>query len=191
MNPNTVKNLIAAGAVVAVLLAIYHFGFNLPAIKKEAEQTVREASSDIEHRQAERSRREIAEAASDIIDRKIKAANEQTLAKAVRSQTLSDGILSISGLRTNAAEFLADHGRMPEHLGELGWRGGVPSNALSSLEMRPGGSLILHFNPAKLRGTVVLTPEIDPNNMMITGWFCTSPDISYIAEVLPECIYLN
>ena len=60
---------------------------------------------------------------------------------------------------------------------------------LSAIEMRPGGILVLRFNPEKLRGTIILTPKTNMEARMITGWDCTSPDIDFIAEALPECRY--
>ncbi|WP_314936106.1 pilin [Neisseria elongata] len=148
-----------------------------------------QAASDIEQRQAERSRREIAVAASETIQNEIRQANEQAAKNAVRNKILFDGFSSASGLRTDIAIFLADHGRMPDSLNEIGWAGGVTSATLSSIRMRVGGILVLHFNPEKLRGTIILTPQTNIEAGMITGWDCTSPDIDFIVEALPECRY--
>ena len=147
------------------------------------------AASDIEQRQAERSRREIAVAASETIQNEIRQANEQAAKNAVRNKILFDGFSSASGLRTDIALFLADHGRMLDSLNEIGWAGGITSATLSSIRMRVGGILVLHFNPEKLRGTIILTPQTNIEAGMITGWDCTSPDIDFIAEALPECRY--
>ena len=107
----------------------------------------------------------------------------------MRNKILFEGISSVSGLRTDIAIFLADHGRMPDSLNEIGWEGGVTSVTLSSIRMRVGGILVLSFNPEKLRGTIILTPQTNIEAGMITGWDCTSPDIDFIAEALPECRY--
>ena len=173
----------------AALLTAYHFGFSRPAIGRETQQAVAQAASDIEQRQAERSRREIAAAASEIIHNEIRQANEQAVKNAVRNKILFEGISSAGGLRTDIAIFLADHGRMPNSLNEIGWAGGVTSVNLSAIEMRSGGILALHFNPEKLRGTIILTPQTNMEALMIIGWSCTSPDIDFIAEALPECRY--
>ena len=119
----------------------------------------------------------------------IKQANEQAVKNAVRNKILFDGVSSASGLRTDIALFLADHGRMPNSLNEIGWAGGVTSVNLSAIEMRSGGILALSFNPEKLRGTIILTPKTNIEAGMITDWDCTSPDIDFIAEALPECRY--
>ena len=107
----------------------------------------------------------------------------------MRNKILFEGISSAGGLRTDIAIFLADHGRMPNSLNEIGWAGGVTSVNLSAIEMRSGGILALHFNPEKLRGTIILTPQTNMEALMIIGWSCTSPDIDFIAEALPECRY--
>ena len=185
-NTNTVILTIVS---TAVLLAAYHFGFSRPAISRETQQAVAKAASDIEQRQAERSRREIAVAASEIIHGEIKQANEQAVQNAVRNNIVFNGFSSASGLCINIAEFLADHGRLPDNLNEIGWASGVTSVNLSAIEMRPGGILVLRFNPEKLRGTIILTPKTNMEARMITGWDCTSPDIDFIAEALPECRY--
>ena len=148
-----------------------------------------QVASDIEQRQAERSRREIAVAASEISQNEIRQANEQAAKNAVRNKILFEGISSVSGLRTDIAIFLADHARMPDSLNEIGWEGGVTSVTLSSIRMRVGGILVLSFNPEKLRGTIILTPQTNIEAGMITDWDCTSPDIDFIAEALPECRY--
>ena len=188
MSANT-NTVILTVVSTAALLAAYHFGFSRPAISRETQQAVAQAASDIEQRQAERSRREIAVAASEIIHDEIKQANEQAVKNAVRNKILFDGVSSVSGLRTNIAIFLADHGRMPDSLNEIGWAGGVTSVTLSSIRMRVGGILVLSFNPEKLRGTIILTPQTNIEAGMITDWDCTSPDIDFIAEALPECRY--
>ena len=188
MSANT-NTVILTVVSTAALLAAYHFGFSRPAISRETQQAVAQAASDIEQRQAERSRREIAVAASEIIHDEIKQANEQAVKNAVRNKILFEGISSAGGLRTDIALFLADHGRMPNSLNEIGWAGGVTSVNLSAIEMRSGGILALHFNPEKLRGTIILTPQTNIEAGMITGWDCTSPDIDFIAEALPECRY--
>ena len=195
MSANTAKIVILTIVSIAVLLTAYHFCFSCPHIssetqkRSETQQAVAQAASDIEQRQAERSRREIAVAASDIIHDEIKQANEQAVKNAVRNKILFDGVSSASGLRTDIAIFLADHGRMPNSLNEIGWAGGVTSVNLSAIEMRQGGILALRFNPEKLRGTIILTPQTNIEAGMITGWDCTSPDIDFIAEALPECRY--
>lgn len=195
MSANTAKIIIIAAAGTATVLAAYHFCFSCPHIssetqqRRETQQAVAQAASDIEQRQAERSRREIAVAASEIIHDEIRQANEQAAKNAVRNKILFDGFSSASGLRTDVAIFLADHGRMPDSLNEIGWAGGVTSVTLSSIRMRVGGILVLHFNPEKLRGTIILTPQTNIEAGMITGWDCTSPDIDFIAEALPECRY--
>lgn len=189
MSANTAKIVILTIVSTAVLLTAYHFCFSRPAISRETQQAVAQAASDIEQRQAERSRREIAVAASEIIHDEIRQANEQAVKNAVRNKILFEGISSAGGLRTDIAIFLADHGRMPNSLNEIGWAGGVTSVNLSAIEMRSGGILALHFNPEKLRGTIILTPQTNMEALMIIGWSCTSPDIDFIAEALPECRY--
>lgn len=188
MSANT-NTVILTVVSTAALLAAYHFGFSRPAISRETQQAVAQAASDIEQRQAERSRREIAVAASETIQNEIRHANEQAAKNAVRNKILFDGFSSASGLRTDIAIFLADHGRMPNSLNEIGWAGGVTSVNLSAIEMRSGGILVLRFNPEKLRGTIILTPQTNMKALMIIGWSCTSPDIDFIAEALPECRY--
>ena len=177
MSANT-NTVILTVVSTAALLAAYHFGFSRPAISRETQQAVAQAASDIEQRQAERSRREIAVAASEIIHDEIRQANEQAVKNAVRNKILFEGISSAG-----------DHGRMPNSLNEIGWAGGVTSVNLSAIEMRSGGILALHFNPEKLRGTIILTPQTNMEALMIIGWSCTSPDIDFIAEALPECRY--
>ena len=195
MSANTAKIVILTIVSTAVLLTAYHFCFSCPHIsietqkRSETQQAVAQAASDIEQRQAERSRREIAVAASEIIHDEIRQANEQAVKNAVRNKILFDGFSSASGLRTDIALFLADHGRMPDSLNEIGWEGGVTSVTLSSIRMRVGGILVLSFNPEKLRGTIILTPQTNIEAGMITDWDCTSPDIDFIAEALPECRY--
>ena len=195
MSANTAKIVILTIVSTAVLLTAYHFCFSCPHISSETrqrsktQQAVAKAASDIEQRQAERNRREIAVAASETIQNEIRQANEQAAKNAVRNKILFDGFSSASGLRTDIAIFLADHGRMPDSLNEIGWEGGVTSVTLSSIRMRVGGILVLHFNPEKLRGTIILTPQTNIEAGMITGWDCTSPDIGFIAEALPECRY--
>ena len=169
MSANT-NTVILTVVSTAALLAAYHFGFSRPAISRETQQAVAQAASDIEQRQAERSRREIAVAASEIIHDEIRQANEQAVKNAVRNKILFEGISSDS-------------------LNEIGWAGGVTSVNLSAIEMRSGGILALHFNPEKLRGTIILTPQTNMEALMIIGWSCTSPDIDFIAEALPECRY--
>ena len=188
MSANT-NTVILTVVSTAALLAAYHFGFSRPAISRETQQAVAQAASDIEQRQAERSRREMAVAASEIIHDEIRQANEQAVKNAVRNKILFEGISSAGGLRTDIAIFLADHGRMPNSLNEIGWAGGVTSVNLSAIEMRSGGILALRFNPEKLRGTIILTPQTNIEAGMITGWDCASPDIDFIAEALPECRY--
>ena len=205
MSANTAKIVILTIVSTAVLLTAYHFCFSCPHIssetqkRSETQQAVAQAASDIEQRQAERSRREMAVAASEISQNEISQneisqneisqANEQAVKNAVRNKILFEGISSVSGLRTDIAIFLADHGRMPDSLNEIGWEGGVTSVTLSSIRMRVGGILVLSFNPEKLRGTIILTPQTNIEAGMITGWDCTSPDIDFIAEALPECRY--
>ena len=195
MSANTAKIVILTIVSTAVLLTAYHFCFSCPHISSETrqrsktQQAVAKAASDIEQRQAERNRREIAVAASETIQNEIRQANEQAAKNAVRNKILFDGFSSASGLRTDIAIFLADHGRMPDSLNEIGWEGGVTSVTLSSIRMRVGGILVLHFNPEKLRGTIILTPQTNIEAGMITGCDCTSPDIGFIAEALPECRY--
>ena len=195
MPPNTAKTILTITVSIAVLLTAYHFCFSCPHIssetqkRSETQQAVTKAASDIEQRQAERSRREMAVAASETIQNEIRQANEQAAKNAVRNKILFDGFSSASGLRTDIALFLADHGRMPDSLNEIGWEGGVTSVTLSSIRMRVGGILVLSFNPEKLRGTIILTPQTNIEAGMITGWDCTSPDIDFIAEALPECRY--
>ena len=195
MSANTAKIVILTIVSTAVLLTAYHFCFSCPHIssethqRSETRQAVAQAASDIEQRQAERNRREIAVAASETIQNEIRQASEQAVKNAVRNKILFEGISSVSGLRTDIAIFLADHGRMPDSLNEIGWEGGVTSVTLSSIRMRVGGILVLSFNPEKLRGTIILTPQTNIEAGMITGWDCTSPDIDFIAEALPECRY--
>ena len=195
MSANTAKIVILTIASTAVLLTAYHFCFSCPHIsietqkRSETQQAVAQAASDIEQRQTEQSRREMAVAASEISHDEIRQANEQAAKNAVRNKILFDGFSSASGLRTDIAIFLADHGRMPDSLNEIGWEGGVTSVTLSSIRMRVGGILVLNFNPEKLRGTIILTPQTNIEAGMITGWDCTSPDIDFIAEALPECRY--
>ena len=189
MSANTAKIVILTIVSTAVLLTAYHFCFSCPHISRETQQAVAQAASDIEQRQAEQSRREMAVAASEISHDEIRQANEQAVKNAVRNKILFEGFSSVSGLRTDIAIFLADHGRMPDSLNEIGWAGGVTSVTLSSIRMRVGGILALHFNPEKLRGTIILTPQTNIEAGMITGWDCTSPDIDFIAEALPECRY--
>ena len=195
MSANTAKIVILTIVSIAVLLTAYHFCFSCPHIssetpkRSETQQAVAKAASDIEQRQAERSRREIAVAASEISQNEIRQANEQAAKNAVRNKILFEGISSVSGLRTDIAIFLADHGRMPDSLNEIGWEGGVTSVTLSSIRMRVGGILVLSFNPEKLRGTIILTPQTNIEAGMITDWDCASPDIDFIAEALPECRY--
>ena len=195
MSANTAKIVILTIVSTAVLLTAYHFCFSCPHIssetpkRSETQQAVAKAASDIEQRQAERSRREIAVAASEISQNEIRQANEQAAKNAVRNKILFEGISSVSGLRTDIAIFLADHGRMPDSLNEIGWEGGVTSVTLSSIRMRVGGILVLSFNPEKLRGTIILTPQTNIEAGMITDWDCASPDIDFIAEALPECRY--
>ena len=188
MSANT-NTVILTVVSTAALLAAYHFGFSRPAISRETQQAVAQAASDIEQRQAEQSRHKIAVAASKISHDEIRQANEQAVKNAVRNKILFEGFSSASGLRTDIAIFLADHGRMPDSLNEIGWEGGVTSVTLSSIRMRVGGILVLHFNPEKLRGTIILTPQTNIEAGMIIGWDCTSPDIDFIAEALPECRY--
>ena len=194
MSANTAKIVILTIASTVVLLTAYHFCFSCPHSsetqkRSETQQAVAQAASDIEQRQAEQSRREMAVAASEISHDKIRQANEQAVKNAVRNKILFDGFSSASGLRTDIAIFLADHGRMPDSLNEIGWEGGVTSVTLSSIRMRVGGILVLSFNPEKLRGTIILTPQTNIEAGMITDWDCTSPDIDFIAEALPECRY--
>lgn len=195
MSANTAKIVILTIVSTAVLLTAYHFCFSCPHIssetpkRSETQQAVAPAASDIEQRQAERRRREMAVAASEISHDEIRQANEQAAKNAVRNKILFDGFSSASGLRTDIAIFLADHGRMPDSLNEIGWEGGVTSVTLSSIRMRVGGILVLSFNPEKLRGTIILTPQTNIEAGMIIGWSCTSPDIDFIAEALPECRY--
>ena len=195
MSANTAKIVILTIVSIAVLLTAYHFCFSCPHIsietqkRSETQQAVAQAASDIEQRQAEQSRHKIAVAASEIIHDEIRQANEQAAKNAVRNRILFEGISSVSGLRTDIAIFLADHGRMPDSLNEIGWEGGVTSVTLSSIRMRVGGILVLSFNPEKLRGTIILTPQTNIEAGMITDWDCTSPDIDFIAEALPECRY--
>ena len=195
MSANTAKIVILTIVSTAVLLTAYHFCFSCPHIssetpkRSETQQAVAKAASDIEQRQAERSRREIAVAASEISQNEIRQANEQAAKNAVRNKILFEGISSVSGLRTDIAIFLADHARMPDSLNEIGWEGGVTSVTLSSIRMRVGGILVLSFNPEKLSGTIILTPQTNIEAGMITDWDCTSPDIDFIAEALPECRY--
>ena len=189
MSANTAKIVILTIVSTAVLLTAYHFCFSCPHISSETQQAVAQAASDIEQRQAEQSRHEIAVAASEISHDEIRKANEQAVKNAVRNKILFDGFSSASGLRTDIAIFLADHGRMPDSLNEIGWEGGVTSVTLSSIRMRVGGILVLSFNPEKLRGTIILTPQTNIEAGMITDWDCTSPDIDFIAEALPECRY--
>ena len=195
MPPNTAKTILAITVSIAVLLTAYHFCFSCPHIssetqqRSETQQVVAQAASDIKQRQTEQSRREMAVAASEISHDEIRQANEQAVKNAVRNRILFEGISSVSGLRTDIAIFLADHGRMPDSLNEIGWEGGVTSVTLSSIRMRVGGILVLSFNPEKLRGTIILTPQTNIEAGMITGWDCTSPDIDFIAEALPECRY--
>lgn len=195
MSANTAKIVILTIVSIAVLLTAYHFCFSCPHIssetpkRSETQQAVAKAASDIEQRQAERSRREMAVAASEISHDEIRQANEQAAKNVVRNKILFEGISSVSGLRTDIAIFLADHARMPDSLNEIGWEGGVTSVTLSSIRMRVGGTLVLSFNPEKLRGTIILTPQTNIEAGMITDWDCTSPDIDFIAEALPECRY--
>ena len=195
MSANTAKIVILTIVSIAVLLTAYHFCFSCPHIsietqkRSETQQAVAQAASDIEQRQAEQSRHKIAVAASEIIHDEIRQANEQAAKNAVRNRILFEGISSVSGLRTDIAIFLADHGRMPDSLNEIGWEGGVTSVTLSSIRRRVGGILVLSFNPEKLRGTIILTPQTNIEAGMITDWDCTSPDIDFIAEALPECRY--
>lgn len=195
MSANTAKIVILTIVSTAVLLTAYHFCFSCPHIssetqqRSETQQAVAQAASDIEQRQAEQSRREMAVAASEISHDEIRQANEQAVKNAVRNKILFDGFSSASGLRTDIALFLADHGRMPDSLNEIGWEGGVTSVTLSSIRMRVGGILVLSFNPEKLRGTIILTPQTNMEALMIIGWSCTSPDIDFITEALPECRY--
>lgn len=195
MSANTAKIVILAIVSTAVLLTAYHFCFSCPHIssetqqRSETQQVVAQAASDIKQRQTEQSRREMAVAASEISHDEIRQANEQAAKNAVRNKILFEGISSVSGLRTDIAIFLADHGRMPDSLNEIGWEGGVTSVTLSSIRMRVGGILVLSFNPEKLRGTIILTPQTNIEAGMITDWDCTSPDIDFIAEALPECRY--
>ena len=194
MSANTAKIVILTVVSTAALLIAYHFCFSCPHIssetqrRSETQQAVAQVASDIEQRQAER-RREMAVAASEISHDEIRQANEQAAKNAVRNKILFDGFSSASGLRTDIAIFLADHGRMPDSLNEIGWEGGVTSVTLSSIRMRVGGILVLSFNPEKLRGTIILTPQTNIEAGMITDWDCTSPDIDFIAEALPECRY--
>lgn len=194
MSANTAKIVILTVVSTAALLIAYHFCFSCPHIssetqrRSETQQAVAQVASDIEQRQAER-RREMAVAASEISHDEIRQANEQAAKNAVRNKILFDGFSSASGLRTDIAIFLADHGRMPDSLNEIGWEGGVTSVTLSSIRMRVGGILVLSFNPEKLRGTIILTPKTNIEAGMITDWDCTSPDIDFIAEALPECRY--
>lgn len=195
MSANTAKIVILTIVSTAVLLTAYHFCFSCPHIssetqqRSETQQVVAQAASDIKQRQTEQSRREMAVAASEISHDEIRQANEQAVKNAVRNRILFEGISSAGGLRTDIAIFLADHGRMPDSLNEIGWEGGVTSVTLSAIEMRSGGILALHFNPEKLRGTIILTPQTNMEALMIIGWSCTSPDIDFIAEALPECRY--
>ena len=195
MSANTAKIVILTIVSIAVLLTAYHFCFSCPHIssetqqRSETQQVVAQAASDIKQRQTEQSRREMAVAASEISHDEIRQANEQAAKNAVRNKILFDGFSSASGLRTDIALFLADHGRMPDSLNEIGWEGGVTSVTLSSIRMRVGGILVLSFNPEKLRGTIILTPQTNIEAGMITDWDCTSPDIDFIAEALPECRY--
>ena len=195
MSANTAKIVILTIVSIAVLLTAYHFCFSCPHIssetqqRNETQQAVAQAASDIEQRQAEQSHREMAVVASEISHDEIRQANEQAAKNAVRNKILFEGISSVSGLRTDIALFLADHGRMPDNLNEIGWEGGVTSVTLSSIRMRVGGILVLSFNPEKLRGTIILTPQTNIEAGMITDWDCTSPDIDFIAEALPECRY--
>ena len=195
MSANTAKIVILTIVSTAVLLTAYHFCFSCPHIsietqqRSETQQAVAQAASDIEQRQTEQSHREMAVAASEISHDEIRKANEQAAKNAVRNKILFEGISSVSGLRTDIAIFLADHGRMPDSLNEIGWEGGVTSVTLSSIRMRVGGILVLSFNPEKLRGTIILTPQTNIEAGMITDWDCTSPDIDFIAEALPECRY--
>ena len=195
MSANTAKIVILTIVSIAVLLTAYHFCFSCPHIssetqqRSETQQVVAQAASDIKQRQTEQSRREMAVAASEISHDEIRQANEQAAKNAVRNRILFEGISSVSGLRTDIAIFLADHARMPDSLNEIGWEGGVTSVTLSSIRMRVGGILVLSFNPEKLRGTIILTPQTNIEAGMITDWDCTSPDIDFIAEALPECRY--
>ena len=195
MSANTAKIVILTIVSTAVLLTAYHFCFSCPHIssetqqRSETQQVVAQAASDIKQRQTEQSHREMAVAASEISHDEIRQANEQAAKNAVRNRILFEGISSVSGLRTDIAIFLADHGRMPDSLNEIGWEGGVTSVTLSSIRMRVGGILVLSFNPEKLRGTIILTPQTNIEAGMITDWDCTSPDIDFIAEALPECRY--
>ena len=195
MSANTAKIVILTVVSTAALLIAYHFCFSCPHIssetqkRSETQQAVAQVASDIEQRQAERSRREMAVTASEISHDEIRQTNEQAAKNAVRNKILFEGISSVSGLRTDIAIFLADHARMPDSLNEIGWEGGVTSVNLSTIEMRQGGILVLRFNPEKLRGTIILTPQTNIEAGMITDWDCTSPDIDFIAEALPECRY--
>lgn len=109
--------------------------------------------------------------------------------QALRMERLARGVSSAAMLRTGVAEYLADKGELPGEMAQLGhppdW---TPHPAVQSMQLRPGGVIVLRFAPElQLDGEVVLTPEADTAYGMIRNWRCTSSDFEFITQALPDC----
>ncbi len=117
---------------------------------------------------------------------------DSAAAEAVRNERLQQAIISVSGIQTGIAEYLADKGETPPNLEAIGFVSDYrPSNLLESVSVQPGGRIVLHFTAKSgLNGEVSLQADIDKEYWAIRGWDCTSSDFPSIANARHDCRYL-
>ena len=117
---------------------------------------------------------------------------DSAAAEAVRNERLQQAIISVSGIQTGIAEYLADKGETPPNLEAIGFVSDYrPSNLLESVSVQPGGRIVLHFTAKSgLNGEVSLQADIDKEYWIIRGWDCTSSDFPGIANARHDCRYL-
>ncbi|PAT31275.1 pilin [Vandammella animalimorsus] len=118
---------------------------------------------------------------------------EQAVAQTRRMERLRQVVSSAAGVRVAIAEYLAEHSELPTELRQLSIDTDyTPSNLLASVQLRPGGVIVLQpIAGIDLDGQVLLIPDAVPEQGMIRGWDCTSADFDFIATAIPNCRYVK
>ena len=135
---------------------------------------------------------DIATLAQQTIDRiagEREKSEQAAVAKALQLERLAGAIYSAHGLRTDIAVYLAEQGKLPQHLDDLqyppDW---LPNQHLEHIRLRRNGAIELQLRKTSgLDGIVHLTPHIQGEYSMIIGWDCTSADFAFIQQAVPDC----
>lgn len=142
-------------------------------------------------RQPERERAEqVVKEAAQIMQAEQARQQSQAIAQALREERLRQGIFAAAGLRMAVTEYLANEGRLPQALEQLGMPEVAGSPAVESVSLEPGAAIVLRFSPRlDLAGSVTLRPEVNADLGMIGQWHCQSGDFPFIESAVVGCSY--